>query len=170
LNPDASKKTLVSMPDWYLNLPVNEGYKYVTATSTSRDMQVAVDKATLGASNKLAGQVKSEMNAVVDRVQKETGLGKDSDIIDVFTQTQEQIISTSLEGWKVSNKAIEVEKTDAGRIYRAYVMVEWDEGAAQKQLLAKIKGDKQLFDAMEASELLDNMEEKVQRYRERNQN
>ena len=95
-------------------------------------------------------------------------MGEDSTIIDQFTQVQEQIISTSLEDWKVLKKEIEVEKTDTGRIYRAYVMVEWDEGAAQKRLLAKIKADEQLFNAMRASELFDEMEAKVEKYRERN--
>ena len=61
------------------------------------------------------------------------------------------------------------EKTDDGRkIYRAYVLVEYDEGAAQKRLLAQIKADEQLFIAMQATKLYDEMEEQVEAYRQRN--
>ena len=59
-------------------------------------------------------------------------------------------------------------KTDDGsRIYRSYVLVEFDEGAAQKRLLAKIKADEQLYNAMRATELFEEMEDEVEAYRQR---
>ena len=167
LTPDASKKTLSGVPDWFLNTPNNEGYRYTSAESTSRSMQMAIDKATLAASNKLAGQVKSEMNGLIKRTQEETGLDEASSVIDRFSQVQEQVIATSLEDWKVSKQEIEVQKTDTGKIYRAYVLVEWDEGAANKRLLEKIKSNEEVYNAIRATELYEEMEEKVERYRER---
>jgi len=167
LTPDASRKTIGLAPDWFLNVPEVEGFKYVSSTATSQDMQMAINKASLDAGNRLAGQVESEMSALVKRATEETGLNFDSQIIDQFSQTQEQIISTSLKDWKVKNKDVQEEKSDGQRIYRAYVLIEWDEGAAQKRLLAKIKADEQLYTAMRATELFDEMENKVEAYRER---
>ena len=60
LSPEASRKTLSSLPQWFVDTPVKEGFRYETSTATSQDIQMAINKASLDASNKLAGQVKSE--------------------------------------------------------------------------------------------------------------
>ena len=56
---------------------------------------------------------------------------------------------------------------ESGNIYRAYILIEWDAGAANKKLLAKIKADEALYTAMRGTELFDEMEEKVEAYRNR---
>ena len=167
LSPDASRKTLSNLPSWFLDIPIKGGFRYETSTATSQDIQMAINKASLDASNKLAGQVKSEMNALIKRAQEETGLGEGSNVIDQFSQTQEQVIATALQDWKIAKKEIQEEKSSTGRIYRAYVLVEWDEGAAQKRLLAKIKSDEEVYTAIRATELYEEMEVKVEKYRER---
>ena len=167
LSPDASRKTLKDVPEWYITTPEKEGFKYVASTSTSQDLQLAVNKATLDASNRLAGQVESEMNALVKRAQEETGLGPDSHIIDQFSQVQEQVITTSLKDWSVSKKEIQEEKSDVGRIYRTYVLIEWDAGAAHQRLLEQLKQNEEIYTQIRATELFDEMEKKVEAYRER---
>ena len=52
-------------------------------------------------------------------------------------------------------------------IFRAYVLIEWDEGAAQERFLNKIKSEKEIYEAIRATELFDEMESKVEKYRER---
>ena len=163
LSPEVSRKTLKNAPKWFMNTPEKEGYRYTTATATSQDMQLAVNKARLDAAQNLAGQVSSEMNGLVKRAQEETGLGADSDLIDQFSQTQEQVIATSLKDWKVSEKEIQEEKSNNQRIYRAYVLIEWDEGAANKRLLQKIKEDEKLYTLMRSTELFEEMD-KIERY------
>ena len=54
-------------------------------------------------------------------------------------------------------------------IYNVYVLVEFNTNAAQEKLLAQIKADQELYDAIKASELVDEMEQKVEEYRQRNQ-
>ena len=55
------------------------------------------------------------------------------------------------------------------RIYNIYVLVEFDTNAAHDKLLSQIKADQQLYDAIRTSELVDEMEQKVEAYRQRNQ-
>ena len=167
LSPEVSRKTLKNAPKWFMDTPEKEGYKYTTATATSQDMQLAVNKARLDAAQTLAGQVSSEMNGLVKRAQEETGLGSDSDLIDQFSQTQEQVITTSLKDWKVSEKEIQEERSNNQNIYRAYVLIEWDEGAANKRLLQKIKEDEKLYTLMRSTELFEEMDKKVEKYRKR---
>ena len=129
-------------------------------------MQMALDKARTSAATTLAGLIESEWNGLVKRAQEETGLAENSRIIDQFSNTQEQIISNRLRDIRVARRELQEEKTDDGRrIFRAYILVEYDEGAAQKRLLAKIKADEQLYNAMRATELFEEMEVKVEAYR-----
>lgn len=167
LAPEPTGKVMKNIPDWYINTPKKDGFRYAGATATSRDLQIAVNKATLDASNQLAGAMDSEMNALVKRVREETGISTDSDILDRFSQTQEQIISTALKDYEIVKKEILEEKSDSQDIFRAYILVEWDEGAAQKRLLDRIKADKEIYDAIRATELYEEMEQKVEAYRQR---
>ena len=131
-------------------------------------IQMALDKARTSAATTLAGLIESEWNGLVKRAQEETGLAENSRIIDQFSNTQEQIISNRLRDIRVARRELQEEKTDDGRrIFRAYILVEYDEGAAQKRLLAKIKADEQLYNAMRATELFEEMEDKVESYRQR---
>ena len=168
LSPEASRKTIKSAPEWFVDPPHKEGFKEQASTATSQDMQMALDKARTSAATTLAGLIESEWNGLVRRAQEETGLAENSKIIDQFSNTQEQIISNRLQDIRVAKRELQEEKTDDGRrIFRAYILVEYDEGAAQKRLLAKIKADEQLYNAMRATELFEEMEDKVEAYRQR---
>jgi hypothetical protein len=170
LSPEASSKTVKNLPDWYLNTPVNEGFKYSAAEATSQSMQLAIDKARVAAISNLSQMIKSEWNGYTKRVQEETGMVSDSKLLDQFSSTQENVISNQLEGVIVKEKDVQVENSDGTRIYRVFVLVEFDENAANDKLLAQIKADQQLYDAIKASELVDEMEQKVEAYRQRNSN
>ena len=169
LSPEASSKTVKNVPNWYLETPVVEGYLYATANGTSQSMQLAVDKARMAAVSNLSQMIKSEWSGYTKRVQEETGMGSDSKLLDQFSSTQENVISNQLEGVIVKEKDVQVENSDGTRIYRVFVLVEFDENAANEKLLAQIKADQQLYDAIRASELVDEMEQKVEAYRQRNQ-
>ena len=168
LTPEASKSIIKGAPKWYLNTPSKDGYIIVPSSATSQDMQLAVNKATLDAANTLASMIRSEMNALVKRVREEVGQDDDSDLLDTFSQVQEQVVATTLENYKLSKKEILREKNSTGKnIFRAYVLIEWDEGAAQEKLLQQIKNDQALFDMIRATDLYEEMEQKVEKYRER---
>ena len=161
LSPDASRKTIGNMPEWFMNPPKKEGFRYNAGTATSQDMQLALDKARTSATTTLAGLVESEWNGLAKRAQEETGLGPDSDIIDQFSNTQEQIISKQLNDLFISEQTVQDEKSDKGRIYRAYVLVEFNEGAANERLLAQLKANEKIYNAIRATELFEEMEDKV---------
>jgi len=150
-----------------MNTPIKDRYQYSAAEATSQSMQLAVDKARVAAVSNLSQMIKSEWNGYTKRVQEETGMGSDSKLLDQFSTTQENVISNQLDNVRVKEKEIQVENSAGTRIYRAFVLVEFDENAAQAKLLAQIKADQQLYDAIKASELIDEMEQKVEAYRQR---
>ena len=169
LSPEASSKTVKNVPDWYLDTPKTEGYLYAASNATSQSMQLAVDKARMQAVSELSQMMKSEWGGYTKRVQEEIGTGLDSKLLDTFSQTQENTISNQLENIIVKEKDIQIINSSGSRIYNVYVLVEFNTNAAQEKLLAQIKADQQLYDAMKASELVDEMEQKVGAYRQRNQ-
>ena len=168
LSPEASSKNVKNVPDWYIETPIVEGYLYDAANGTSQSMQLAVDKARVAAVSNLSQMIKSEWSGYTKRVQEEIGTGLDSKLIDQFTQTQENTISNQLENVIVKEKDIQVMNSGGTRIYNVYVLVEFNRNAAQEKLLAQIKADQELYDAIKASELVDEMEQKVEEYRQRN--
>ena len=167
LSPEPTRKIMKNIPDWYLNTPLKEGFRYEAATATSQDLQLSVNKATLDAANRLAATIESEMEGYTKRVQEETGLGAGSDILDRYSQTQGQIIATSLKDYQVVKKEILEEKSNNQNIFRSYILIEWNEGASNKRLLDQLKADKEIYDAIRATDLLNEMEEKVAAYRDR---
>ena len=169
LSPEASSKTVKNVPDWYLDTPTNEGYLYAAANATSQSMQLGVDKARMAAVSELSQMMKSEWSGYTKRVQEEIDTGLDSKLLDTFSQTQENTISNQLENILVKEKDIQVMRSNGTNIYNVYVLVEFDTNAAHEKLLAQIKADQQLYDAIRASELVDEMEQKVEAYHQRNQ-
>ena len=167
LSPEPTKRIMKNIPDWYLNTPSKEGYRYETGSATSQDLQLSINKATIDASTRLAATIESEMEGYTKRVQEESGLGSDSDILDTYSQTQTQIIATSLKDYKIVKKEILEEKSNNQNIFRSYILLEWDEGAANKRLLDQLKADEKIYDAIRATDLLNEMEEKVDAYRKR---
>jgi predicted small lipoprotein YifL len=170
LSPEASSKTVKNVPDWYLDTPKTEGYLYAASNATSQSMQLAVDKARMQAVSELSQMMKSEWSGYTKRVQEEIGTGLDSKLLDTFSQTQENTISNQLENIIVKEKDIQVMNSSGTKIYNVYVLVEFNTNVAQEKLLAQIKADQQLYDAIKASELVDEMEQKVEAYRQRYNN
>ena len=125
-------------------MPSEDGFRYETATATSQDAQMAVNKATLDAASRLAATIKSEMEGYTKRVQEENGFSDNSDLLDRYSQTRGQVIATTLQDYKVVKKELHEIKSNNQDIFRSYILIKWDEGAANKRLLDKIKADKVL--------------------------
>ena len=106
LTPEPTRKSVSNIPDWYLNTPSESGYRFETGTATSQDLQLAVNKASLDAQTRLAATIESEMEGYTKRVQEETGLGAESNILDRYSQTQSQVVATTLKDYTVDRKEI----------------------------------------------------------------
>ena len=127
----------------------------------------AIDKAERAARKKIGETLEAEVSGVTNRVIQETGLGAGSEYIDQFKNTQELILSTTIKGAQNIKQELMEEKSDKGDIYRAYILMEYDSGLQQKALLNAIKADKLLYEKLQATQLLDEMETKVEAYRKR---
>ena len=165
LTPSANKEVLKSEPKWYSNPPTKKGWRYQKATATSRDAQTATDKARLSAVTTMSALIKSEANQIIDRVIKESGLGDGSEYTDNFKNVMEQVTGNLIEELiEVESEVKIMKSTDT---FRAYYLLGQDEAAANNKIIAQLQADKKLYDEIKASELIEEMEDKVAAYRER---
>ena len=158
-----SKSTLKGAPEWFESPPNKSGFTYSVGTGKSSDYQAAINIAKLEAQAELAAMIRSEVKANVDKVFEENLGNANSDVLNLFKSTYETTFSTLLEDWKLTKREVVTE----GEYFRAYVLLRWDEGKAQKRALDKIKANKEIYDAIRANDMIQEMEDKVDKYCER---
>ncbi len=148
------------VPEWFLSPPSDPNYLHAVNTSTSKDMQTAVDKATQAARTEIGRQVEVKINGLQKRFTEETGIGDDAQLLDQFTTASKTVVSTSLSGSKEKQKKI----VKDGSNWRAYVMVEYPLGAAQEALREQIKKNEQLYTRFRASQTYKELDDEVNKF------
>jgi len=159
-------ETLGGVPDWYTEVPEEEDTVFSVGSSVSRDLQLAVDKAVLHAKRILAdridGKLSSKSKEFVSRIgQQETGIL----VTEIERVTQNVIAEVDVSGYSVK----EVVLGRSGHLYRAYTLLEYNMGEANKLLMSRLiksSSTESRLRAKKAFELLDaTVEEKVVRDR-----
>jgi hypothetical protein len=159
--PPAS--TLSNIPEWFLKTPCDTDRSICgVASASSGDMQMAVDKATLDAKYYVADQLRGKMSAKLKRFVEETGGAQDPQL---FQETSKVIsnlfVDVNTAGYQVSHKAILQE----GKGFRAYVMVEFPIGEANRVLLDETRKNQAVEAKLRASKAFAELESEVQTQR-----
>ena len=148
------------IPEWFLTKPEDPNSLFETATSTSEDMQMAIDKSVEAARVAIGRQMEVKITGLQKRFQEETGLGNDAQLLDQFTQVSKSVVSATLTGSKEKQKKV----LQDGSVWRAYVLVEYPLGAAQEALRAQIKKNEQLYTRLRASDAFKELDEAADKY------
>jgi len=151
-----------SIPGWYTKIPDKKGYRYAVGTEKGDELQNAQDEAREIAVRALAQQMQTEMSGNMKRAQEEIN---DRAAVDNFRSKQTNTFSLKIGDYRVAKQEVKREKG----LFRVYVLVEYDEGAAKKRLLDEIQANKELFQAMRSTQLYEEMEREVEAFRRRNQ-
>ena len=149
-----------SMPGWASKVPNKVGYKYSVGSGLEDDMQQAILEAEAIARSKLAQDLSVEVSGMVDRVNESV---KNRSAQANFKTGIDIAYSMDLTDTRTVKQEVKKEKG----LFRAYVLMEYDMGAANERLLNQLKADKELHDAMRTTELYKEMEAKVAAYRTR---
>jgi hypothetical protein len=108
---------LDNIPQWYLAKdPDDTKFIVVTATDVSKDMQFAIDKATLNAKIQLAARLKSDVDSVARESTLETA-GSGSAVEREIDRVSKVRVKQAIGMFKRENIAVYKE----GDVYRAYV-------------------------------------------------
>jgi len=108
---------LDNIPQWYLAKdPDDTKFIVVTATDVSKDMQFAIDKATLNAKTQLAARLKSDVDSVTRESTLENA-GSGSAVEREIDRVSKVRVKQAIGMFKRENIAVYKE----GDVYRAYV-------------------------------------------------
>ena len=150
------------IPDWYLNPPTDNEHFYAPKSATSQDMQLAIDKAATDGRVAIQQQVEAKVTGLQKKFDEETGVGKDAQLLQMFTSASKVVVSGSLSGSRIAKQKI---GKDNG-IFRAYVLIEYPVGAAQAALVDQIKKNEQMYTRFRASQTFDELEKEAEKYDE----
>ena len=150
------------VPEWFTNPPQDPNYLYAANSATSQDVQVALDKALLGARTEIGRQVEVRMNALQKQFTEETGTGQDAQLLQQFSSATKSIVSTTLTGSTMKNSS----RVQDGNMWRAYVLAAYPIGDANKAMLEAIKKNQEMYTRFRASQAFQELDTEVQKYEE----
>jgi len=157
ITPIASDKMIKKAPDWFLSPPTKSGMLFAPGTATSRDMQMAKDKAAHTARLDLARGLESHFTALTKRFQEEVGTDLEAQYLEQFTQTTKEVVDVTLSG--VQQEDLEMFNEEG--VFRCYVLLKMDLDAANAKLLDKIKQQEQLLTMLRATEAFQELDKSV---------
>jgi hypothetical protein len=145
-------KQIDQIPDWYLKPPKDADALYEKAAAKSRDIQMAVNKATMIARAQLAVTIQGEVNSIMKLFVEESGSNNMS-----ITSVQEAI--------KIKISGVHEEKAQVfqdGDKYVAYVLLKYPLGDMNKLLVDQIRQDDAANSKVRSDEAYDEIERKIQ--------
>lgn len=150
------------IPDWFINVPNDPDYFFAAQTSTSRDLQTAINKATTDARAEIGRQSNVKVEGVQKSFTEEVGADEDAQFLQMFTQANRTIVSESLTGSAIR----EQHHHRDGQLWRVYVLVEFPVGAANLALMEQLKQNEQMYTRFRSSQAFEDLDEEIQRYEE----
>jgi len=154
----------ITAPDWYLSPPEDPNYLFGTSTSTSRDFQIALDKAKQDARLDVAEQIESHIQGLVKKFDEEVGRSEDSELLQQYTRVSKNIVDQTLIGSRVKKSVVKKE----GQMYRAFVLMEVPLGKAREELLNQfmMESNKNIYTRFRSSQSFNELEEEIKKLRE----
>jgi len=160
LIPEPTKETMESIPNWYMSPPTDPNFLFATGTATSRDMQLARDKAADQARMGIAKTVETKFNGLSKRFQEEVGTGEDAQYLDMFTQATKAVVSTMLSGATIDKADMNPESG----VFRAYVLMKMPIGASSQALLNKLKQQEQMYTRFRSTQVFEELEKETEKF------
>lgn len=160
LAPASTESTVKSAPKWFLEPPQQEDRLTAASTATSRDLQIAVDKALTQAQADIAQQLGTRLMDLTNRFQEEAGVGESSTLLSQFSSATKAVTDETLAGVRTRRTRVRAE----GDVYRAYVLVELPLAETKRLLLGRLQGEQALYSRFRATEAYADLDEEVRRY------
>lgn len=156
------KADAMQAPQWFTTPPKDEKSFYGVATATSKDLQLALDKASTDARAEIGRQVEFRVQSLQKKFNEEIGVGDNAQLTQMFTKISKLVVSTSLSGSKIKDQKFQQE----GALYRAFSLVEYPAGVGSRELLNQIKNQKEMYTRFRDSEAYKELDEEAKRYEE----
>jgi len=138
-------------PAWFFNVPVSPDTVFGVATRTSKDLQFALQLATVDAQAGIGSQLKSKLQETISGLI--TQVGNDAEM--VFKPVQERVIERTLNMTLSEAKVLKQSTKKEGEVWRGCVLVACSVRASNRVAFENlqneelIKGRQDLYDALQ---------------------
>ncbi|MCC7195107.1 MAG: hypothetical protein IT356_06075 [Gemmatimonadaceae bacterium] len=157
----ASRAPLRDMPGWYRSPPKSDGdWVFAPATATSKDLQMAFDRAEMEGRLGIATQLEVKYAALTRRFSEETGLASDAELLKEYEQSYKAVVSQVLVGSRSRERKLVLE----GSVYRAWVLMEMPVGEASRQLVERMAQQQAAYARLRATEAYKELTREVEKY------
>ena len=156
------KAAVKVVPSWYEKLPNKENVIYSVGSSSSPDLQLSVDLATLNAKYTLADRINGKLDGMMKTFM--TRLGTDEDISattmsEVEKVTKNVIASVDVAGYSPK----EVEVYPNGTQFRAFVLLEYSDAEARKVIMNRMMKDKLVYSKIKSTNAFKELKNEVEK-------
>lgn len=156
---DQVKSSIHEMPSWYLKEKLDDDSLFATGTAISGDPEFAMNKAVLLAKNNIARRIASKVSSEMKDYMSDTGrLDNPVTMQKAERAVKEVVAEAEIIGYNVSKSEIH----PAGTMYRAYAMVQYPLGDANRMLVDRIRHDAELNLKSDASKTFADLEKEIQ--------
>jgi len=149
-------------PAWFLDPPQDDNYFLSAQTAVSQQLQTAIDKAKTNGRLDLAARVETHVEGLYSQFTEDIGTETESRIRQKYEQGTKQIVDRALNG---SNSRHTQYCREAGG-YRAFVLMELPVGEANEEVMRMISREEELYTEFKASQFFEEMERKLEQYRQ----
>ena len=148
------------MPKWFTKLPTEANKIYSVGASSSPDLQLSIDMATLNAKYTLADRINGKLDGMMKTFI--TRLGTDEDISattmsEVEKVTKNVIASVDVAGYSPK----EVEVYPNGTQFRAFVLLEYSDTEARKIIMNRMMKDKLVYSKIKSTNAFKDLQNEV---------
>lgn len=159
-----TKETLEEEPDWFKTPPADDSFMmYEVGSARSGDLQLAIDKAVLDAKYSLAARLQGKMSGKMKKFIEESGTANDLSLIQETTKVTSSLFTdVNMAGYSIAKKKLI--QQDSG--FRAFVLVQYPLGDANKVLIEEIKKNKRVETKLRASKAYAELESDIRAERE----
>ena len=158
ISAPATDKMIKQLPSWFLEPPTTDKFIFAAGTATSRDIQLAKDKASQAARLEIAKSLETQFTSLTKRFQEEVGTELEAQYLDQFTQATKEVINTTLVGVTID----QTEMRNEEGVFRCYILVKLDLDRSNKMLLDKIRQQEQLYTRFRSTEVFQELESSTQ--------
>tara|TARA_B100001057_G_scaffold497924_1_gene603419 strand:+ start:500 stop:1156 length:657 start_codon:yes stop_codon:yes gene_type:complete len=154
------KAAVSQVPSWFEKLPNKDNIIYSVGSSSSPDLQLSVDLATLNAKYTLADRINGKLDGMTKSFISRLGQDDDvtaSTITEVDKVVKNVIASVDVAGYNPTK----VKVYPNGTQYRAFVLLEYSDKEARKIIMNRLMKDRMVYSKIKSTNAFKELEKEV---------
>ena len=156
------KAAAAVIPKWYKKLPTEPNKIYSVGASSSPDLQLSIDMATLNAKYTLADRINGKLDGMMKTFM--TRLGTDEDISATTMSEVEKVVKNVIASVDVAGyNPKEIEVYPNGTQFRAFVLLEYSDTEARKIIMNRMMKDKLVYSKIKSTNAFKELKNEVEK-------